>query len=151
MNITIKSDQIFPIHLACRNGNIEEVENIINEDINNIYLKDDSNEVPLILSIKSFLSTNNSLGDITPKYFDNPYVKIIIKLINNGANFNSNILHSILFSDKPIFTMDDLYDITTNRNNKFPIHNAIELSNLCKMNSNIFDCYKREYIYLYNK
>lgn len=147
----LRENKIPKIHLACLNQNLQEVEDLINEINSNVNLKDENDETPLSLCVKSFNSTNESIGDITPKYFDNTYVQIIIKLINNGTFFTSNLLHLILFGEKPIFTMDDFFDITTNKKNIYPIHNSIELTYLSNINMSTFDCYKKEYTYLYNK
>ena len=144
-------DSKMSIHLACLNCNIDEVKNILNENISDVNLVNDNDDLPIKITIKSFFETNNAKGDLTPKYFDNPYVKIIILLINNGTMFTSELLHSLLFNDKPIFSMSDFLNLTTSKENKFPIHNAIELCYLCKSNIINYNSYKKEYTYLQNK
>ena len=61
MDIIIK-DSIPPIHLACLNHNIEEVEELIKEINTNVNLKDDNNEYGKYLKISNSNLSNKILG-----------------------------------------------------------------------------------------
>ena len=138
-----------PLHNACIHGNLETVEELLIEDRDSINLILENNETALSITINAFYNSNiTNEGNLTPKYWDNPYVQIIVLLIKNGVEFNAELLHVCLFSEKPIFTIDDFFTIYTNPDNKFPLHSSIELSNLCNVNMEIHDCFKKDYIYL---
>ena len=57
-------------------------------------------------------------------------------------------MHVLLFNEKPIFTLDDFFEIYTNQDINYPLHASIELSNLCNINMEKHDCFKKDYKYL---
>ena len=147
--IIIKNDIIPPLHNACINGNVDEVYEILINDENNINLGLANGDTPLSIAINYFLNSKITVeGDLTPKYWDNPFVKIIILLIQNGVNFTPELMHMCLFSERPIFTINDFFEIFTAVGNKYPLHSSIELSNMCSLNSITHDCFKKEYMNL---
>lgn len=154
MNIEKKKnnlDIIPPLHHACINGDLDVVKGLIEHNPDAINIDLDINNKPLNLAIKYFLNSNFTFeGDSTPKYWDSPFIQIALILIKHGADLDSEILHTCLFNEKPIFSINDIFEIFTNIENKFPLHNAIEISNLCDINSLKHDCFKKEYLILKN-
>lgn len=130
------------IYNTCINGEYEEFVNIYElENINVDSMKDNL----LFTAINSFVNKTEYDGNCTPKYFDNPYIKIIIYIIQKGVTFDKESIHLCLFQDKPLFTTNDFFRLTTNEDNRYPIHNALELVNICEINAEEHDCYKKEY------
>lgn len=154
MNIEKKHtnlDIIPPLHHACINGDVEVVLGLIEHNPNAINMDLDIGNKPLNLAIKYFLNSNYTIdGDSTPKYWDSPFIQIALILIKNGADFDQEILHTCLFNEKPIFSINDIFEIITNSDNKYPLHNAIEIGYLCDINSLKHDCFKKEYLILRN-
>lgn len=147
MNIIVDKERQNSLHRACTDGNLENVIAMINND--NINSVDSNGELPLEVCINQFLNNISGLeGNKTPKYWDNPFVQIILYLTREGASYNQELLHLCLFNDKPIFTLNDFFEFTTNSDNKYPIHNSIELIQLCHLNSTKYDAYKKEYVTL---
>ena len=140
-------DRQYPLHQACNNGDLGEVSSILTSD--NINSVDNNGELPLEICITNFLNNISALeGNKTPKYWDNPFVQIILYLTKQGVVYNQELLHLCLFNDKPIFTLNDFFEFTTSSDNKYPIHNSIELIQLCNLNSTKYDAYKKEYVTL---
>lgn len=147
MNIIVDKERQYPLHNACNDGDLDEVINILTSD--NINSLDSNGDLPLEICIKNVLNNISGLeGNKTPKYWDNPFVQIILYLTKQGANYNQEILHLCLFNGIPVFTLNDFFDFTTSSENKYPVHNSIELIHLCNLNSNKYDAYKKEYLTL---
>lgn len=147
MNIMVDKDRQYLLHNACNDGDLDEVIDIL--DSENINSVDNNGEIPLEICIKKILNNINGLdGTKTPKYWNNPYVQIILYLTKQGVCYNQELLHLSLFDDKPIFTLNDFFEFTTSGDNKYPVHNSIELIHLCNLNSNKYDAYKKEYLTL---
>ena len=147
MNIIVDKDRQYPLHIACNEGDLDKVINILTSDT--INSSNNNGELPLEIYIKKVLNNIGGLeGNKTPKYWDNPFVQIILYLTKQGAHYNQELLHLCLFNDKPIFTLNDFFDFTTSSDNKYPIHNSIELIQLCNLNSTKYDAYKKEYLTL---
>ena len=71
-----------PLHNACIHGNLETVEELLMEDRDSINLILENNETALSITIIAFYNSNiTNEGNLTPKYWDNPYVQIIVLLV----------------------------------------------------------------------
>lgn len=150
MNTNQLDDDIpTPLILSCINGDLEQLIEIIENDREDINLTIYNGMTALDITIKSFFNMNYNLdGNITPKYWNNPYIKIILYLTKCGIKYDSENVHLCLFNDKPIFTINDFYNIITSYENKYPIHNSLEIGYLCGINALKYDCYKKEYLHL---
>lgn len=132
---------------CCIDGDFEQFKNIYELDNPDLNSKEDDDSL-LLITINNFIEKVEYDGNSTPKYFENSYIKIIIFIIQKGITLDSESIHLCLFNDKPIFTLNDFIRIVTDEENDYPLHNALELVNICNENAEEYDCFKKEYEYL---
>ncbi len=137
------------VYNLCSIGNYDECILLIeseNCDLNKCREGKDSLIKTTLKEFIKYFELDNSI--VSPKIKENPYMKMVSYLTNRGCVYDGECIHLALFQDIPMFSVEDFFDLISNEQNMYPVHNCLEISHLCQNNMDQYICYTKEYQYL---